>query len=326
MARLAQICGAAFVISAMAFGNGCAPSDADAAERLREALPVQEDVALKVPSGSSGTGTTTHTSSLHIATNGATPAGTAQYYQLTRDLTAGVDLGTAAILGIVWAIVHAAPTLIEPKKLVWGPGAGNALDPVVWRFTATELTDGEYDYVLEGQPRAGGAFVSVLTGHGYSASRPEHNQGYFAFDNDASKKLDPSRGHDDGTAKVTYDLRQLPVTLAVELRHPAAPAEGWMDILVTHEAQSAGSISVKGATNTDPLKTTKLEDLTLLSRWTSNGSGRADAVLKNGDLPITVNASECWSTSFARVFYKDTVDFEPATGDASVCVFPPATL
>jgi hypothetical protein len=88
---------------------------------------------------------------------------------------------------------------------------------------------------------------------------------------------------------------------------------------VTHDALGAGSVTIKGTTDLDASKATKLEDVDLLSRWEGNGSGRADVVFKGGDLPVTVDATECWSTSFTRVYYQDTVNFEPESGSAQQC-------
>jgi hypothetical protein len=321
MAGSAKVCAVVLVASAAsAFGNGCAAS-ADEAEKFREALPLQEEVALRVPGNASGMAT--RTQGLTFATGDTTP-GAARYYQMTRDLTGAVDFGTALMLGGIWAIVHTTPTSIEPKKAVWGPGAGNALEPAIWRFSVTEVGDAEYDYVLEGQSKGGGAWLSVLNGHGYGKSRPEHKQGWFKADNDAYKLLEPARSRDEGTTKVTYDLRQLPASIAVELR--PGGTKGWADVLVTHDVAGAGSVAIKGLGDLDPLKTTKLEDIQLLSRWGSNGAGRADVVFRNGDLPFTVDATECWSTSFARVYYQDTVNFEPQSGDPKVCSFPQSKL
>jgi hypothetical protein len=41
--------------------------------------------------------------------------------------------------------------------------------------------------------------------------------------------------------------------------------------------------------------------------------------MKNGDQPLTVDATECWSSSFARVYYEDSASYEPKTGDPSAC-------
>src|SRR5689334_13963876 len=135
---------------------GCAVP-ADDADRFREPIPLEEEVALRVPKGD---GVRSTSQGLHVTTEG-TAAAPARYYQLTRDLTSAVDFGTAVILGGIWTIVNSPPTTLEPKKAVWGPGSANALEPAVWRFTVTEVGAAEYDYVLEGQPRAGGAFRTV---------------------------------------------------------------------------------------------------------------------------------------------------------------------
>jgi hypothetical protein len=327
MIRFAKVCAVVFAVSTVSsLAMGCALRPDDA-ERFREAVPVQEEVALRVPGGANATGGT-KSSSLRIQTEPGAGGGAvttnARYYQMTRDLTGAVDFGTAIILGGVWAIVHTAPTTIEAKKAVWGPGSGNALEPAIWRFTVSEVGDAEYDYVLEGQPKTGGAWLAVLNGHGFGKSRPEHKQGWFKFDNDNYKKLEPTRGRDEGSTKVTYDLRKLPATIDVEMR--PATDKGWVDVKVTHDNAGAGSVEIDGQGDIEALKNTKLEDIHLLSRWSSNGSGRADVTMKNGDLPFTVDASECWSTSFARVFYKDTVDYEPPTGDAKACTFSQAKL
>lgn len=320
MARILSVCAASLALVSISLvgGTGCAPQEDDA-ERFREALPHQEEVALRVP-GTNGTASTSQ--ALRIATTpveGQGVAGNAKYYQLTRDLTAGVDWATAVILGGIWAIVHTPPTTLEDKRAVWGPGAANALEPAVWRFTVTEVGDAEYDYVLEGQPKQGGDWLPVLNGHGYGKSRAEHKQGWFVANNDNYRTLEPTRGKDYGTTKITFDLKQLPATILAELR--PGDARGWVDLKVTHDVGGAGSIDIKGTGDLDQSKATKMEDLEILSRWAADGAGRADASLANGDMPLTVDATECWSSTFARVYYKDTVDFEPATGDVASCKF-----
>lgn len=319
MTRFLSVTTASLVVASFAvLAVGCAPKEEDDAERFREALPVQDEVALRVPSNQ---GTTSSTSQgLRIATAGSTNASTnATYYELTREFTAGVDGATALILGGVWAIVHLPPTTIEPKRAVWGPGQANALEPAVWRFTVNEVGDKEYDYVLEGQPKAGGTWLPVLRGHGYGKERTEHKQGWFSVDNDNYRALEPTRGKDYGTTKITYDLRQLPATILAELR--PGDGRGFVDFKVTHDVGGAGSITITGQGDLDDSKATKMEDIAIVSRWASDGSGRADASLANGDMPQKVEATECWSTAFARVYYKDTVDYEAPTGDVTQCSF-----
>jgi hypothetical protein len=303
-------------VTAGVFGTGCAV-EAKEADRFREAIPEAEAVSLAVP-GPKGGATGTTTQGLHFSNLGGD--GTARYYRFTRDLTRSVDVGTAFILGAVWAIVHTDPTTIEPKRAVWGPGQANALEPAVWRFTVTEVGDATYDYVLEGQPKAGGAWSTVLRGHGFGKSKPEHKSGWFEIDNEAMRTLDPAEGKDRGTAKVTFDLTKLPATIAVELR--PIDGAGFTDVTVTHAEGGAGAVDITALADIDDSKATKLEDVRVESRWTPAGSGRADIELSKGDLPFVVTATECWSETFARVYYEDTVDFEPSSGDASACALP----
>ncbi len=316
MARWAKVFGTAFVVSLV--GVGCVVQP-DEGERFREAIPQEGEVALRVPGGAKGT----QTRSLNIATNEKT--GAAKFYTFTRDMTNAVDFGTAVILGSVWAIVHTPPTTVEPKKATWGPGQSSALEPAIWRFVVTEVGDKEYDYMLEGQAKNGGPWLAVMKGHGFGKESPNHKSGWFEWNNDTHRTLDPARAKDTGSTKVTFDLRKLPATIDVAIR-PTGPDTGDADVKVTHEDQGAGSVIIKAKGDLDDSKTTKLEDIDLVSRWTSAGAGRADVAMENGDLPFKVNASECWSSSFARVYYMDTVDFEPATGDASVCAFTDSKL
>lgn len=313
----AKVC---VMAAAMATAAGCAVQP-DEADRFREAVPQQDEVALRVPGGEASSGA--RPQGLRVLTNGGA-AETARYYRFTREITGAVDFGTAAILGAVWAIVHSPPTTIEAKRAVWGPGQANALEPAVWRFTVEEKAEGEYDYVLEGRPKAGGEFLTALRGHGYGKAHPLHRQGWFEADNDVFRTLDPANARDHGTTKVTYDLKSLPATIAVALR-PGAD-RGSADVVVTHEAAGAGSVDITALGDIDDSKATKLEDVRLLSRWSSAGAGRADVLMKGGDLPTTVKATECWSESFSRVFYEDTVSFEPKSGDAAACAFPASSL
>jgi hypothetical protein len=320
MIRGAKLAAAVIVIGACA--TGCVVEQTDDADRFREAIPQSDDVALRVP-GASGAGA--RAQGLRIATSGGGAAdASAKYYRFTRDITRAVDGATAVILGGIWAIVHTPPTTVSANQAVWGPGQSNALEPVVWRFTVTEVGAAEYDYVLEGQPKGGSGFTAVLRGHGYGKSRPEHRTGWFLADNDAFRTLDPDHAKDEGTTKVTFDLTAAPATIAVELK-PGVD-RGWANVLVTHEAGGAGSVAIEGLGDIDDTKSTQHEDIDLRSRWTTTGSGRADVRLAGGDLPFTVNASECWSSSFARVYYKDTVDYEAPSGDATSCALPASTF
>src|SRR5579859_807310 len=162
--------------------EGCLIKTQDNADKYRQAIPQSSDVALGVPNGSGSTASTTS----YSVKGGPGSTSDAKYYQFTRDIADGVDATTAIVLGLVWVIVHSPPTSVDDHHAVWGPGSGNALDPNVWRMTATEVAPHEYDYVLAARPKASSSesdYAAILTGHGWDESSDKHRSGWFLVDN-----------------------------------------------------------------------------------------------------------------------------------------------
>jgi hypothetical protein len=306
---------------------GCAVGEQSTdGQKVREALPTVDEVRLKDPTGPGSS-----TQSLlqpGLGPQDTSGAAYAKYYKFTRDLFDGVNFGTGAVLGFVWIVVNVPPTTVVGNESIWGPGS-EALAPVEWRFRATEQTDGEVEYFLEGHPKTSKVqtdYAAVLHGVGYAQSHPKHRQGWFELDFDTSDRLDPARlraPNESGTAKVTYALASFPVSVTANLR-PSASAE-WFDIVNTEQAQGGGgTVDISASADLDPLKNTKLEDVKMHSRWVSSGAGRADVVVSGGDLPSTliVRASECWSSNFSRCYYTDNASIEPTFGEPDACAFP----
>ena len=142
---------------------------------------------------------------------------------------------------------------------------------------------------------------------------------------DASHALDPARNHDAGSVKITFDLRQYPATLDAEITASDRPRTGKID--VTHQADGSGAVDITVHDAADPTQGANADDLVLHSRWDKLGEGRGDAQYSGGTLPASipsVQASECWDSAFARVYYKDSVDWKPAAGNAASCAFAQA--
>lgn len=314
--------------SALAIGltqPGCLVKTTDT-DKFREGIPTSQDVELKEPSASSGSGTQATVPGFRAE---GVPGGDAyaKYYRFTRAMFDGVNWGTAYILGTVWFIVHLPPTSVTDKEATWGPGS-EALQPAEYRFRATEVATGEFDYTLEGRAKNLGSiapYLPVLSGKGYGKAHPKHRQGWFEINHDNANKLDPARPHADdesGTAKVTYTLDAFPITIVADFHKSATP--DYATVTVTTQKDGGGRVDIDARADIDDLKTTKLEDVAMRSRWLSTGAGRADVLIANGDIPANlspVKLSECWSTSFVRVYYTDTASLEPTTGTESQCAF-----
>jgi hypothetical protein len=254
----------------------------------------------------------------------------------TRNVRDGVNVVTRDVLAGVWLIVHTEPTSVSENHAEWGPYT-DALEPVSYRFRVERVAEGEYDYTLEGRPKASTSdtdYRAVLSGKGYGRLDPRHGDGKFTIDLDAAKALDPIRHRDDsGTVTITHDLPAsigrrlgaLPRTISADV---TPQGEAWIRIGSQANEDGTGAIHVDAHVDVDDSKATLLEDVSVASRWKADGAGRADITVAGGDLPTTiamVSATECWGEDFGRVFYSDSVGFEASVGAATSCVYSEPT-
>ena len=222
---------------------------------------------------------------------------------------------------------------VEPEADTGGPYT-DELEPASYRFRITRIATDEYDYMLEGRPKAStddAAFRAVLTGHGYGRSHALHGKGEFTIDLDVAKSLDPfAHQQDSGTVHVDYELPHdnasspdfLPRTITAKV-DPEGEAVYTVESLA--RLDHGGSIHVDAHVDIAESKDTKLEDVVIDSRWNATGAGRADIDFTGGDLPSDiplVDAVECWGTDFAQSYYSDSAEFSPTVGVESVCVYP----
>ena len=312
--------------------NGCTlDKKDDGADAFREAVPESNAVALSGPDSKSASSTQAAAGSLRTLAAGDKPA-YAKWYGFTREMRDGVNAVTAAVLGSVWLIVNTAPTSVTADSATWGPWQ-DALDPASYRFVVERVATDEYDYVLEGRPKASTDdrdYLTVLSGHGYGKPHAEHGQGKFTIDLDAAKTLDPSKHRDDsGSVVIDHDLPRdfsehlgaLPRTIVATVT-----PEGEAHFSVESRAllDGTGSIHVDAHADIDDSKQTLLEDVVIDSHWAASGAGRADISIVGGDLPASipvVDAVECWATDFTQSYYSDSESFEPTAGEASACVY-----
>jgi len=211
-----------------ALAQACAVQSTDAS-KFREPIPQKSDVALGVP-GSATAGSSTQSAGVKLQDNGpgggSGGTGYAEFYSFTRSITDGVDTGTVLIIGEIEAITSLPPTTIDDNHAVWGPGSGDALDPVTWKLVVTQVGDREYDYEVDGRPHLSTSeadWKPLLQGHGYGNTHPMHRSGTFTLDNDAMRSLDPTRTSDTGTVKVTFDGRNYPIAITAAVAGSMSP-------------------------------------------------------------------------------------------------------
>ena len=298
--------------------------DGLSADKFRQGIPSTDEVKLQEPVGTQGTQSTNAFEpgmSLQDTPGAKTYA---QYYRFTREMFDGVNLGTGAILGSVWIIVHYPPTTLQEDEAIWGPWT-EALSPAEYRFRATETNTDTYDYALEARAKdSSDPWRPVWLGQGFGDDHPDHRSGWFELDFDAANEVDPTRLNADeesGKVRVMYDHRTYPTTIRAYMTDESSNA--WFDISVTTNRDGGGRVDIDALDDIDDAKDTLKEDIAMRSRWLATGAGRADVTIANGDLPegTVVEASECWSASFERVYWNDNIGIEAEQGEAASCAF-----
>jgi hypothetical protein len=291
----------------------CVKQDA-APQDIDRALPTADQVSIKLPES-------TTRSIEHDAVGQL-----ANWYVSTRDVTRMFNGGSAWVLVLVHTIVQFPVTTVDGDTFTWGPWS-NALDPAEYKLDVRAVGDGTYAYQLSGRSKTqtNSKFEVVIDGTADPRAGDQKGSGEFLIDFDASKRVNPiDSGDAKGTVDVKYDLAQRHLDLAI-MSTDAAGKPAIADYAYNESADGGGDMvfDVSGDAGGGPL----LETLTLRSRWLGNGSGRADARVSGGDLgTLQATASECWDTSFKRVFYTDSANFASTEGLQTSCSFATADL
>ncbi|MEJ7602508.1 MAG: hypothetical protein WKG01_31740 [Kofleriaceae bacterium] len=284
--------------------TACVHKD-DPPTELARAIPQPEQIAINLPANA----------------NDALALGQlADYYVATRGVTLTFNAGSAWVLGLIHAIVQYPVTSVDGNVYTWGPWSG-ALDPATYKLDVTDVGDGTYDYVLSGrsktQPTA--QFEVIIDGFADPRDGELQGNGQFTIDFDAGKRVNPfDPGDARGIVGVTYDLGARHLDLDIRTTNDAGQP---VIAAYAYDEAADGSGDMVFDVEGDAGGTPADEQITLRSRWLATGAGRADARLTGGDVGPGATASECWDTSFRRVFYTDSVDFEPTEGDVGSCAF-----
>ena len=292
--------------------TACIQKDAPP-EDLARAIPTGDQVAINLPANA----------------NDALALGQlAEWYVATRGVTLTFNGGSAWVLGLIHAIVQYPVTSVDGDMYTWGPWS-SALDPAEYKLDVKDVGDGTYEYVLSGRSKttAGAGFEKIIDG--FADPRPGHlkGNGEFTVDFDAGKRANPiDPGDARGIVGVTYDMTARHLDLTIKSTDDnGAPVMAFYAYDEAADGSGDMVFDVEGDAGGTPAN----EQITLRSRWLQTGAGRADARLTGGDVGTGAIASECWDTGFRRVFYTDSVNFQPTEGTVGSCAFadqdlPPA--
>lgn len=294
--------------------TGCLQPKDDNSHPVGRAIPTAAQVAISLPdSGNQRLGEI------------------APWYVATRDVTRTLNGATGWVLLVVHTIVQFPATDREDGAYVWGPWS-DALDPAEYKLVVSETADGSYDWALAGRSKTevGAEFVDVIWGNATPSEPEGQGFGTFTIDFDAGREVNPVDIREDerGTVEVAYDLRDKHLDMAVD----TIETRDGIDVPVAYAyrydeaADRSGNMVFQIHADSEddgPLA----EDVTLRSRWTAGGAGRADIELANGDLGDTVaTASQCWNATFRTVYSEFSFDATLSEGDEADCAYESASM
>lgn len=301
---------AALVIAA------CGTQQTDPAQQYRDALPKAQAVAIGTPQDA---GTTSGALSVTQQPLGQTTSPQSEFATMSYYLALSVNGGVAWVLATVRYVTAFPPTSCDDASCTWGPWVDDqGLNR--WKLTVTK-NGTAFDWALSAQPGSNpaAAFVDLITGTAYPADK-DHGHGTLAVNFDAQTQLDHGplwQQEDFGTLAVTYDNRTSATVDAVFLgahdKDPANPHR--MNAHYLFQAASSGGQLEVAFQNLD---TTAV--VTLRTRWSPSGAGRADAHYTGPDgLGGTASyyESECWAGKVDN--FVEVYDLQYAIGTESAC-------
>jgi hypothetical protein len=300
----------------------CVQQDATPKE-IDRALPTSDQVSIKLRES-------TATARTQLGGQQDVIGQLATWYVATHDVTRMFNGGTAWVLTLIHEIVKNPATTVNGDTFTWGPGS-QPLDPADYKLEVRALADGTYTYQLSGRSKtqANAQFEVVIDGTADPRPGDNKGSGTFTVDFDAGKRINPiDPGDAKGLLDVAYDLAKSHIDLTI-MSTDALGQPVNADYAYNQAADGGGDMTFDLSGNAGG--GAALETITLRSRWQATGAGRADARIAGGDLgTLQATASECWDTSFKRVFYIDALTnggtLSASEGQESACAFATADL
>ena len=247
---------------------------------------------------------------------------TAEYYQVTAQLTLDVNTVVGEALAAVDHITSFAPTWSsETDDLVlWGPWEDAGVHGRLWM---QGHEDGSHTWAIEAKQvsEPDESFVAVFAGEIEPGADEVHSAGRFAMDFTALASFEADPEVTQGEFFVIYSLSadSMEATAGFanivddEAQEGSAVVTygqehglgGWMDLILAADATG----------NDVP------ESHIVRTRWEGTGAGRADAYLTGGDLgELVYSATECWDPAHDVVFYEENYTMTQ-NGEMGLCVF-----
>ncbi len=290
--------------------GGCAAEDP--VDEYRDAIPSSELLSVSIPGMSS---------SEAGAARGALIGERAKTYELTYDVSNGINDGLRETLEVIYAVAQTPPHAVDGTHAAWV--FGEPLSALDYALIVNVVGERRYEYVLTAKLRGASDDDYKALVAGVTTETDEGLSGDIVVDLDAGHALSdlehPSTGQIAATWSVRENQRSVRALLEGDnddgMRVPGA---------YTFRVDDSGAGSFEFATRSNIADGEALENVAVKTRWQGSGLGRGDMVIEGGDVAegTLVFAHECWDRSFARSYFEvPTLALE---GDAATCVYAEA--
>jgi len=288
--------------------------ETDPAQQFRDALPKPQAVQVATPQAEGTAG------ALSVSRD---PLGDSlmlqsEYAVMSYYLALTMNTGVAWTLRFLQLVTAFPPTSCDDAACTWGPWVDDdGLNR--WKLEVRKV-GGAFEYALSGQPGSNAAapFVDLVTGTAHPADR-DHGNGTFTIDFDAQDALDHGplwEKKDFGQLAVDYDnTSSVSIDAAFTNARNDDPANPHLlnAAYAFDDAPSGGVLQIAF----EDLETTEV--VSLRTRWSAGGAGRADAHYDGPDGiggRVDYFASECWAghaQDYVEVYDSKYPDIGPET-------------
>src|SRR5438552_11123659 len=139
-------------------------------DQARDAMPSKDAVAMSSPQSA---GSSIAKDNGDTVEQDSTAGQHSPFFDLTVGVASTFNLGTAAMLGIIEAVVNTPPSSCANDSCTWGPGHG-PFDYNDYKLVVAKSGDG-FDWQLSGQSLTHPAgFIVFLSGHAVPGAQPHH--------------------------------------------------------------------------------------------------------------------------------------------------------
>lgn len=287
--------------------GGCEAEDAGGFTPFTNALPDVGALHYAFPDVETASGTEASSVGVQAA---PLVGAESELYAAARDATKAVNRGIDAYLVAAQRVMrNLTPRRVSENRVVWRGVAPNALDEDL--LVVQRADDGHFEYVLWSRDlvRANADWRFRLYGSTTPLDGARRGRGVLWVDLE-NDHLPATRGKVLALWENLRDRKEVAVTFFAATTDEGAPPRTRSFIF---QRSGGGNLMAFGPELMDVHDTpdrTALEEVRLLTRWTSGGAGRSDATVTAGDVAANGYAvlfrTECWRSPDHAVRYEAT--------------------